>query len=62
VQRLTFAGHIASECTGARLLYDDTVPILGPDEAWKEVKKCDATSEVDLLRKVSGTKLSLAHD
>jgi len=59
---LTPTGHIASECTGARLLYDDTVPIIGSNEAWKEVKKHDATNEVDLLRKASCLNSSPTRD
>ena len=51
LQYLTYAGHIASECTGTRLLYDDSVPILESGEAWKEVKKSDG--QIDILRGVS---------
>ena len=38
---LTIKGHVAAACTGLRILYDDSVPVLPSEEAFTKLQEVD---------------------
>ena len=52
-QPLTERGHVASACSGLRILYGDETPVLPPDEALENLRRIDNDGGATAFRDVS---------